>query len=271
MLRPRNTRAALHIATYYLARFDVQGYQNLNYTSWQDAFNGIGALLGVAPATVKNRRDEFDVFFPWRQGWHGFTLPALIIQLNQQMADLDESSIRLLVQQGLQNPESPIISMLLNVADQAVILNSSEPQESSQNQLQTRALTGAAAEQQFLELHEAGRSGFNGKLYDHRLQMAGYDFLIEQEDSSKSYIEVKGLLAEHGGLSLTAKEYRIASRERGKYWLVIISSLASGQPVMQRVDDPIVSLNLVSRFNLVVQQAWQASSAQVSALPYHES
>lgn len=264
------SRAALALSAYYLARFDKVGYQILGYASWGAAFEDIGLRLGVAAATVKNRRDEFDVLFPWRQGWHGFALPTAVIQLSQQLAELDEPSIRRLVSQGLHDQGSPEVSLIASIAEQAAPFILETDGSIPPSQPQTRALTGAAAEELFMELHAAGRTSFVGQLHDHRLHMGGYDFLIESADGVSQYVEIKGLLAERGGLSLTSKEYRTATEKGNAYWLVLISRLISGQPVMQIINSPASSLQLTPRLHVVVQQSWQASAAQVNTIPIHE-
>lgn len=55
----------------FLSKFDKEGLKNLGFSSFKEAFNIIGILLGISPNSIKNYRDEFaPKFSNSRQGWH---------------------------------------------------------------------------------------------------------------------------------------------------------------------------------------------------------
>ena len=59
------------VVAYFLSRCDKKGYQALGFATWNSAYDGIGAALGVPPSTVKQMRDSFDPYCsPVRKGWH---------------------------------------------------------------------------------------------------------------------------------------------------------------------------------------------------------
>lgn len=66
----QNNQLALIIA-YYISRFDIRGINELGYSTWKQAYDNIGSILGVKKYTVKNMRDDFDPYFQnARVGWH---------------------------------------------------------------------------------------------------------------------------------------------------------------------------------------------------------
>lgn len=58
------------ICAYFFARFNDKAKELLHYKTYKEAWEDIGALLGVNPNSIKNCRDEFDPHFPNnRNGW----------------------------------------------------------------------------------------------------------------------------------------------------------------------------------------------------------
>ncbi len=55
----------------FLSKFDKQALEILGFSSWTEAFNIIGLVIGVKPYSIRNYRDEFDPVFPnKRKGWY---------------------------------------------------------------------------------------------------------------------------------------------------------------------------------------------------------
>lgn len=56
---------------YYLSRCNMSAVRKLGYSSFREAFNDLSLLLQEKPATIKNKRDEFDPYFDnGRAGWY---------------------------------------------------------------------------------------------------------------------------------------------------------------------------------------------------------
>jgi|GEM_PF-4377479 len=61
----------MYIASLYLAKFNGRAVEQLGCKTQKEAFEKIAEALSTKPATIKNIRDYFDVFFPnERKGWH---------------------------------------------------------------------------------------------------------------------------------------------------------------------------------------------------------
>lgn len=65
-----DTQRQMIICAYFFARFNYKAKELLHYKTYKEAWEDIGALLGVNPNSIKNCRDEFDPHFPNnRNGW----------------------------------------------------------------------------------------------------------------------------------------------------------------------------------------------------------
>ena len=179
-----NHKLALYIA-YYLSRFNIEGLQNLGYSTWNEAFSDISRKLNVNFHSVRNWRDEFDPLFNHRAGWYKRNMSPSRIKIAQSLQDLNEFQIRSLIEDILSGRvESDVgykeilidIAKASNLKDTFII----------------RGPTGRAAEEFFIKFYNETHLPINGKLVDCRDLGCGYDFEIIS-NSNKSYIEVKGL------------------------------------------------------------------------------
>ena len=56
---------------FYFAKFNDDARKALGYKSFTEAFRDISKKLGgPVNAYLKQRRDEFDVYFEWREGYN---------------------------------------------------------------------------------------------------------------------------------------------------------------------------------------------------------
>ncbi|TGD81698.1 DUF3883 domain-containing protein [Hymenobacter wooponensis] len=252
-------RSAVAVVAYYFARFDNSAYQRLGYLTWREAYADVGAKLGVKGSYVKNRRDGFDPLFTWRRGWWQRPLSASEAHIHSLLADVDEAALYVLVSRLLADAESAegrLLTGVLSIASPGPV-----QQQSSGNQ---RAITGAAAEELFIELHIKGKSGFVGELLDKRLAGEGYDFLLKNPDEPDQYIELKGTAGQNGGISFTSKEWDVAQAKGDRFWLVVMSSVHD-KPTLQIINNPAACLRAQQSFHTVIQTSWRVTAADLNS------
>ena len=74
---------------YYFAKFNEDAKRALGYRTFTEAFKDASVKLGGPDnAYLKQRRDEFDVFFPWRKGYDGRPTSEAVSNYNQQWKDI---------------------------------------------------------------------------------------------------------------------------------------------------------------------------------------
>lgn len=94
-------RVAL-IVSYYLSRCDLDAIHSLGYSSFLDAFKGLGDILNENPNNIKNMRDEFDPYFPNnRKGWYQRPLRASRQEVFEQFAQYSNIELDLYVKKLL--------------------------------------------------------------------------------------------------------------------------------------------------------------------------
>lgn len=87
---------------YYLARFNLQAYSHLGYSTMLGVHKGIGKILQVNSHTVKQLRDGFDPLFGHRVGYYQVPLTKSSVQVAQALQDLDEYGVYNIVKEFLE-------------------------------------------------------------------------------------------------------------------------------------------------------------------------
>ncbi len=209
-----STRDKLILAGLYLSKYDAVGLMKLGFDSFQEAFNVIGFALGSKPASIKNYRDEFDPLFPnQRLGWHKRKTRAYCLAVFEQYKGLDFETFTGLVRSFFgydENVESATVSPV--------------QQADGESSFAQRLITGLAAERYFESVHR-GLPEFNGYVLENTTRFGcGYDFRLRTEPDDKDFlaVEVKGLREQRGSLSMTPKEYDVASTLRDRFFLFVV-------------------------------------------------
>jgi len=234
----------------FLSKFDQAAVQALDFASRVEAFNIMGHSVGVAPASIKNYRDEFDPVFPnERVGRTGRPMREHCRLLLERFGELEFNEMRALVV-GVIDPSSVILG--------ANTLLSLEAELAGESVVAKRIATGLAAEGYFRR-HYKDISLFRGhSLIDTTLLGCGFDFRLDMPNQSGFLAaEVKGLRGSTGEISLTEKEYRVASRLREDYIVVVITNFSeSPLPVVFR--DPVGSpIGLRRRSRKLTEVRWE--------------
>lgn len=247
------------LVSYYLSRFDKEGYKNLAMGKQAQTHKKIGELLNTKASTIKNWRDEFDPLFGHRAGWYQRPMIASRVSVVQAMENLDEPAVRAIV--------LDILTGKLTNDDEkkqllSIIQNDNKKKDTTLFIL--RGPTGRKAEDFFINHFKSNRLPSQGDLIDCRELGAGYDFKI-QSGSSSIYVEVKGLAEKTGGIAFTNKEWHTAKRERNNYYLCIVSDL-NNNPAIKFVQDPFSKLSAKKSIYTTIQISWGVSPKQLSKL-----
>jgi len=129
-----------------------------------------------------------------------------------------------------------------------------------QSHFAQRLITGLAAEQYF-ESVRPSLSEFNGYAVQNTTRLGcGYDFRLEIEsDEDFVAVEVKGLKDVTGTLSLTPKEYEVASALRDRFFLFVVRNFRES-PFHEIFRDPLSSrLRFRKKERVTVQVSWLAN------------
>jgi len=242
------TRQKLILSGLYLSKYDSAGLKNLGFENFAEAFNVIGYGLGSRPASIKNYRDEFDPLFPnKRKGWHKRPIRDYCRAIFEEYKGLDLESFTGLVKSFFGydgNVESEIVP--------------TEKEDEGASSFAQRLITGLAAEQYFESIH-AELPEFKGYLMENTTRFGcGYDFRLRTEPKHKDFlvVEVKGLKDQTGSLSMTPKEYDVASALRERFYLFVVRNFRES-PSHSIFRDPLSSeLHFRKTERVTIQVSW---------------
>jgi hypothetical protein len=243
------------LAGYYLSRFDEIAYRRFPCNTQADVHKYLADRIGVPASSVKLWRDEFDPIHPnSRKGWHNRKMAPSRVRMAEMLAGVSEAGVYRLLDDCMQNPDADVIEMLQqaeSVQDETVRAPS------------TRGVTGARAEELFVEWFESGQSIFDAPLKDCRQLQCGYDFEATF-NGDVVYVEVKGLKGQTGGVLLTDKEWSVANDVGDKYFLVIIRCVDSVEPRLEVFRDPTNALSASQNVTTVIQVSWTIDKVDAS-------
>lgn len=247
-----NRKSGLIVA-YYLSRFNEKAYAELGYGNKSQTHTKIAEILNVSPNTVKNWRDEFDVLFSERKGWHQRSMAPSRIQAKELIEDFDEVAIHDIVKDILTNKISySQISELVQLSESLMV--------HAKKDNSTRGITGKAAEEYFMNNFSQIAGLPQGRVVDKTACGCGYDFEIIGDETY--YIEVKGLSDINGGVLFTNKEWETASDKGGHYILCFICNLKDKVSV-KVLHNPYVKLHPKKNTITLVQTTWTVDQKDI--------
>jgi hypothetical protein len=258
-----NNVLGLYIA-FYLAKFNKEAYLNLGFGNQGETHKKIGSVLDIKPATVKNWRDEFDPLFGHRAGWHQRDLSISRVRVLEAIGDLDEPSLRSIVQDIL-TPDMPV--ELSEELRQLISIIPEETGKRQNNKYVPRNITGRKAEEIFIEWFKSGQEDIpQGKNFvDMRDYGCGYDFQIIVSEKQIYGIEVKGISEVEGGILLTGKEWETAGKMKKDYYLVFVSNIYKN-PTITVINNPYEKISPKRNLQTVIQLNWTVSSEEIREL-----
>lgn len=244
------TREKSILSGLYLSKYDDIGLRELGFDSFVEAFNVIGFALGIKPRSIKNYRDEFDPLFPnQRMGWHKRKTRDYCMAILNEYAGLDFESFTGLVRsffgyneaiESALGPELPV---------------------DGSSAFAQRLITGLAAEHYFESIH-SDVAQFKGLSIENTTRFGcGYDYRLYSEPRGENFVavEVKGLRGKSGTVSMTPKEYDVASLLRDRFYLFVVRNFRES-PFHQIFQNPLSSgLEFCKSERTVVQVSWLAT------------
>ena len=240
-------REKLILAGLYLSKYDMLGVKKLGFESFIEAWNVIGYALGAKPASIKNYRDEFDPLFPnKRKGWHKRATRRYCLEVFEKYKELDFESFTGLLKSFVGYDEN-VLS----------IIDVKEPKDDSVSLFAKRLVTGLAAEKYF-ESVQPNLPEFNDCTVENTTRLGcGYDFRLKPKARGEFLaVEVKGLNERAGSLSLTPKEYHVASSLADRFFLFVVKNFRES-PFHDIYRNPLAGkLQFTKKERVVVQITW---------------
>ncbi len=239
------------IVAFYLSKFR-DSYRNLGYKTMNSAHVDIGQKLGIKPNTLKNRRDDFDPLHDNdRVGWYQRPLMPSSKKVVECFQYLSETELREIVLQILHNPA---FSDTVFMKELTHSMQSDYKYSQKKRPFLKRGVTGRRAEEHFIDHHSRTGKPQPGELIDCRDLGTGYDFEIRGIEGTY-FVEIKGLDTDGGGILLTNKEWEMAKRLSGKYYLGVVHNVGN-TPQIDFILDPASRVEPISSITRIVQVNW---------------
>ena len=242
------------IVAYYLSRFDRKGIRALKYATALQAFEDIGAKLGVKPSTVKHMRDSFDPYCSHvRVGWYQRPILRSRANVIEAYDELSEAAVAEIVSEILKGKPEDTHQYIAPISGEEADTDVSLDENSA---FANRLRTGETAETFFMERFATLPAFQGSKLEDTRKLGIGFDFRA-LFPSSYQAIEVKGIRAAVGYISFTDKEWSLAQVLNQNYILALVRSLDK-EPMLELMPNPTVHLEGKMRSIESVSVCWNA-------------
>jgi hypothetical protein len=235
------------IVGYAMSRLDQAYLQARGLKSWKSAFADAGKLLDVAPASIKNLRDEFDpVHGNARRGWVARPMRPNRQRVMGELCDVSDAALLGMIDCILaRDPETM----------QAVVSPLSKPAVRMHN-VAERLRTGRLAEEFFIAHSKLIANIAPALILDHRALACGYDFGIRNRQDIA--IEVKGMKQRRGGIAFTDREWSVAKARRDDFWLVVVGNIEI-KPVARLITDPATAIIAQCKYQTIVAASWHAT------------
>lgn len=241
------TREKLILTGLYLSKYDLAGLRRLGFESFVEAFNVVGYALGEKPASIKNYRDEFDPLFPnKRKGWHKRPTRQYCFKVFEEYKSLDIQTFTALVK-----------SFTGYDANAWSEVEPESEKRDGESQFAKRLITGLAAERYFESVRCTLPEFKNCSIENTTRLGCGYDFrLCPAVKADYLAVEVKGLKDRAGGLSLTPKEYEVASTLTSRFFLFVVKNFRES-PFHEIYQNPLAAgLKFSRKERVVVHTSW---------------
>lgn len=243
------------VVAYFLSRCDKKGIQSLGFDTWSRAYDGIGAALGIPPATVKHMRDSFDPYCsPVRKGWHQRPVLHSRVQVMEAYSDVGDAALYEIARDvvfkkvgateiytapiiGADKRESNLMGYNLAYA--------------------ARLRTGEAAEEYFKAQYPHLPQFAGMELEDTRKLGTGFDFRLHGPKVMQA-VEVKGIVGATGSIAFTDKEWAVAHYLKQDYILTLVRSLNT-TPLLGFTADPAAQIAVTKRSIETVSVYWSAT------------
>jgi hypothetical protein len=241
------TREKLILTGLYLSKYDSTGLKKLGFESFVEAFNVIGYALGQKPASIKNYRDEFDPLFPnKRKGWHKRPTRQYCLKMLKEYRNLDIQTF------------TALLKSFTGYDENAWSEVAAKPKKGDgESQFAKRLITGLAAERYFESVRGTLLEFKDYSMENTTRLGCGYDFrLCPASTRDFLAVEVKGLQDRAGSLSLTPKEYEVASTLANRFFLFVVKNFRES-PFHEVYQNPLATgLKFSKKERVIVHTSW---------------
>ena len=247
---PKALRTKQVLAGLFLSRFDKAGLRALGFSSFTEAFNAIGFALGARPASIKNYRDEFDpVYSPKRKGWHKRPMRGCCKAASDEYEGV-----------SLKDFSALLKSLIYEHGSLDALTEEADTETGKESSFAKRLITGQAAEKYFEVVHSTLPTLADYSLENVTGLGCGFDFRLRKSGMDDFLaVEVKGLNASRGTISLTEKEHRVASLLSQRFYLFIVRNFRE-TPFHTIYCNPLESeLMFLRQETQIVQVNWRVS------------
>ncbi len=221
--------------------------KQLGFRTYAEAYNVVGYALGSRPLSIKNYRDEFDPLFPNpRKGWHKREIREYCKKVLDEYEDLDFGSFTGLIKSFVGYDENALS-----------VVQSRDEREERASGFANRLITGLAAERYFESVHST-LPEFRGCAIENTTQLGcGYDFKLCREKSKDFLaVEVKGIRQRVGSISLTPREYEVATELRDRFYLFVVKNFQK-TPYHELFLNPVAGkLQFTRTERVLIQVSW---------------
>jgi hypothetical protein len=236
------------LAGMYLSKYSEGGLKRLGFHTYDEAYNAIGYALRGKPLSIKNYRDEFDPHFPnTRKGWH--------------KRDIREYCKKVLDEYKALNfePFTGLIKSFVGYDENtwSAIQTKDDEREERASGFAKRLITGLAAERYFESVHSTLLE-FRGCEIENTTQLGcGYDFRLFKENTNNFLaVEVKGIREKVGSVSLTPREYEVATELQDRFYLFVVKNFQK-IPYHELFLNPIAGkLQFTRTERVLIQVSW---------------
>lgn len=243
------TREKLILTGIYLSKFGSMGLKKLGFGTYAEAYNVVGYALGSRPSSIKNYRDEFDPAFPnARKGWHKREIREYCKRVLDEYGKLDFTSFSGLIKSFAGYDENTWSG-----------IQTKDDAEERASGFAKRLITGLAAERYFESVHST-LPEFQGLSMENTTQLGcGYDFRLSRQGARDFLaVEVKGMREKVGSVSLTPREYEVATELRNNFCLFVVKNFQK-EPYHELFLNPIAGeLQFTRTERVLVQVSWLA-------------
>ncbi|MGP8175470.1 MAG: DUF3883 domain-containing protein [Terracidiphilus sp.] len=240
-------REKLILTGIYLSKYGSPGLKQLGFRTYAEAYNVVGYALGSRPLSIKNYRDEFDPLFPNpRKGWHKREIREYCKKVLDEYEDLDFGSFTGLIKSFVGYDENALS-----------VVQSRDEREERASGFANRLITGLAAERYFESVHST-LPEFRGCAIENTTQLGcGYDFKLCREKSKDFLaVEVKGIRQRVGSISLTPREYEVATELRDRFYLFVVKNFQK-TPYHELFLNPVAGkLQFTRTERVLIQVSW---------------
>ena len=243
------------VVAYFLSRCDKKGFQALGFATWNSAYDGLGAALGVSPATIKHMRDSFDPYCsPVRKGWHQRPVLRSRAQVMEAYSDVGDAAL-FEVAQDIYSKKAGVSEIY---TAPIVVVDKKDASVLGDNlAYAARLRTGEAAEEFFKAQYPLLAQFAGMELEDTRKLGTGFDFRVHSPKGVQA-VEVKGIIGVSGSIAFTDKEWAVAHYLKQGYILALVRSLNT-VPMLELTADPAAQIVVTKRSIETVSIYWSAN------------